>query len=132
MGVQTSDINFVLDTILVAAQDPGSAAVDHRLNVKKIGLMGPSLGGESSAQAARERIASGQNDIDAIVNLDADLSGEYGFVVNGKEVLNDTPYPVPIPTILSDDLTQRIAAIPNADQMVAVKHVVAGAARLRN
>ena len=127
MAVETSDINFVLDTILASAQDPGSAAVYHLVDGENIGLMGHSLGGEASAQHARERIASGQNDIDAVVNLDADLSGEYVDVVDGKEVLNDSPYPVPILTILSDELTRRIDAIPNANDVVAVKHVDATA-----
>ena len=124
MAVQTGDIHFVLDTILASAQDPGSAAVYHLVDGQKIGLMGHSLGGESSAQVARER-----KDIEAVVNLDADLSGEYVNVVDGKEVLNTSPYPVPILTILSDELTRRIAAIPNAGEVVAVKHVVATAAR---
>jgi dienelactone hydrolase len=127
MAVETSDINFVLDTILASAQDPGSAAVYHLVDGEKIGLMGHSLGGEASAQVARERIASGKNDIDAVVNLDADLSGEYVDVVDGKEVLNNSPYPVPILTILSDELERRIDAIPNATEVVAVKHVDATA-----
>jgi dienelactone hydrolase len=127
MAVETTDINFVLDTILASAQDPGSAAVYHLVDGGKIGLMGHSLGGEASAQVARERIASGRNDIDAVVDLDADLSGEYVDVVDGKEVLNNTPYPVPILTILSDELTKRIDAIPDATDVVAVKHVDATA-----
>ncbi len=127
MAAQTGDVNFVLDTILAAAQDPGSAAVYHLVDGAKIGLMGHSLGGESSAQVARERAAGGQNDIRAVVDLDADLAGEYVGVVDGKRLLNASPYPVPILVILSDELTRRIAAIPNADEVVAVKHVVATA-----
>jgi acetyl esterase/lipase len=129
MNIEATDINFVLDTILANAKDPGSAAVYHLVDGQKIGLMGHSLGGEASAQVARERVASGQNDIEAVVNLDADLSGEYVDVVDGKEVLNNSPYPVPILTILSDELTRRIAAIPNATDVVAVKHVDATAAQ---
>lgn len=127
MAVETSDINFVLDTILGSAQDPGSAVVYQLVDGERIGLMGHSLGGEASAQVARERAASGQNDIDAVVNLDADLSGEYVNVVDGKGVLNDSPYPVPILTILSDELARRIDAIPNASEVVAVRHVAATA-----
>lgn len=127
MTVETSDINFVLDTILANTRDPNSAVVYHLVDGEKIGLMGHSLGGEASAQVARERVASGQNDINAVVNLDADLSGEYLDVVDGKEVLNNIPYPVPILTILSDELTRRIDAIPNATNVVAVKHVDATA-----
>jgi hypothetical protein len=62
-----------------------------------------------------------------VVNLDADLSGEYLDMVNGKEVLNQTVYPVPILTILTDDLAQRIDRIPDAMDVVAVKHVTATA-----
>jgi dienelactone hydrolase len=127
MAIQTTDINFVLDTILASGQDSGSAAVYHLVDVKKIGLMGHSLGGESSAQVARERIASGQNDIGAVVNLDADLAGEYVDVVDGKEVLNNSFYPVPILTILSDELTRRIDRIPDAKDVIAIKHVTATA-----
>ena len=62
-----------------------------------------------------------------MINLDADLGGEYLDYVNGKYVMNDTPYPVPILTILSDDLMRGIAAIPDANTVVAVKHVTATA-----
>lgn len=127
MAVQTTDINFVLDTILASAQDSGSAAVYHLVDVKKIGLMGHSLGGESSAQVARERIASGKNDIGAVVDLDADPAGEYVGVVNGKPVLNNTPYPVPILIIVSDALAPGMAVIPDAADVIALKHVVATA-----
>jgi len=127
MAVQITDVNFVLDTILASARDPGSAAVYHLVDGKKIGLIGHSLGGESSAQVARERLASGQNDIGAVIDLDADLAGEYVDVANGRDVLNESPYPVPLLVILSDELALRIAAIPNAVDVVAVKHVVATA-----
>jgi dienelactone hydrolase len=122
MGLRIADINFVLDTILARVKDSGSGAVYRLIDPEKIGLMGHSLGGESSAQVARER-----NDIAAVVNLDADLGGEYVDFVDGKEVLNDTVYPVPILSILSDALARPIAAIPDAQDVVAVEHVTATA-----
>jgi len=85
-------------------------------------LMGHSLGGAASAQVARER-----NDIDAVINLDADLLGEYLDYVDGKYVMNDKVYPVPILTIFADDMMRLIAAIPDANTVVAVKHVSATA-----
>ncbi len=127
MAVETTGINFVLDKILASAQDQAAADVYQQVDGQNIGLMGHSLGGEASAQVARDRVASGKNDINAVVNLDADLSGEYVDVVNGKEVLNTSPYPIPILTILSDELTKRIDAIPDAKDVVAVKHVDATA-----
>jgi hypothetical protein len=44
--------------------------------------MGHSLGGAASAEVARER-----NDVDAVINLDADLFGEYVDYANGKYVM---------------------------------------------
>jgi dienelactone hydrolase len=122
MQLQTADINFVLDTILTNAQDNQAEAVYHLIDPGKIGLMGHSLGGESSAQVARER-----NDIGAVVNLDADLGGEYLDYVNGKYVMNDSVYPVPILTVLSDSMVRLISAIPDASKVVAVEHVSASA-----
>jgi predicted dienelactone hydrolase len=122
MALRIADINFVLDTILANIKDTGSGAVYQLIDPEKIGLMGHSLGGESSAQVARER-----NDIGAVVNLDADMAGEYVDFVNGREVLNDTVYPVPILTILSDTLVRLIAAVPDANDVIAVKHVTATA-----
>jgi dienelactone hydrolase len=122
MRLRTADINFVLDTILAQTQVAGSDAVYHLVDSEKIGLMGHSLGGESVAQVARER-----NDIGAVINLDADLAGEYLDYVNGKRVMNDTVYPVPILTILSDTLERLIAAVPDANTVVAVQHVTATA-----
>jgi dienelactone hydrolase len=122
MQLRTADINFVLDTILAQAQETGSDAVYQLIDPEKIGMMGHSLGGESSAQVARER-----NDIDAVINLDADLGGEYLDYVDGKYVMNDKVYPVPILTIFADDMVRLIAAIPDANTVVAEKHVTATA-----
>jgi len=122
MQLRIADINFVLDTILAQAQEAGSDPVYQLIDPEKIGLMGHSLGGESSAQVARER-----NDIDAVINLDADLAGEYLDYVDGKEVMNTKVYPVPILNILSDTLERLIAAIPDANTVIAVKHVTATA-----
>jgi dienelactone hydrolase len=122
MQYRTADIHFVLDTILAQTKEAGSDAVYQLIDPGKIGLMGHSLGGESSAQVARER-----NDIGAMINLDADLAGEYLDYVDGKEVLIDKVYPVPILTILSDTLERLIAAVPDANDVVAVQHVTATA-----
>jgi predicted dienelactone hydrolase len=127
MAIQTTDINFVLDTILANAQETGSAAVYHLVDIKNIGLMGHSLGGESSAQAARQRVASGKNDIGAVVDLDADPAGEYVDVVNGKPVFNNAPYPVPILFIVSDIFIPWLTAHPDAADLLALRHVIATA-----
>jgi dienelactone hydrolase len=120
MSLRIADINFVLDTILAKAKDSGSGAVYQMVDPGKIGLIGHSLGGESSAQVARER-----NDIGAVVNLDAELADEYVDYVNGKWVLNDKPYPVPLLNIFSDTLEGLMSTIPNQNDVIAVKHIIA-------
>lgn len=122
MQLRISDIHFVLESILAQTKVAGSDAVYQIIDPEKIGLMGHSLGGEASAQVARER-----NDIGAVINLDADLHGEYLDYVDGKEVMSDKVYPVPILTIFSDTLARLIAAVPDANTVVAVKHVTATA-----
>ncbi len=122
MIVPVGDIEFVLDTILARANDPGSEPVYQLVDPTKIGLMGHSLGGESAAEVARER-----NDISAVVNLDADLQGEYVSYTNGKNVLRDTVYPVPILNILADDLENLIIKVPDYQEVIAVEHVSATA-----
>ncbi len=122
LQLRTADIHFVLDTIRAQTRNTGADALYQRIDLEKIGLMGHSLGGASSAQVARER-----NDIDAVINLDADLFGEYLTYVDGKYVLNDTIYPVPLLTIYADDMVRLFDAIKDPTVTVAVKHVTATA-----
>ncbi|MCE1252576.1 MAG: acetylhydrolase [Anaerolineae bacterium] len=120
--LRTQDINFVLNTILNQTKNQNADPVYRLINPQKIGLMGHSLGAAASAQVARQR-----SDIGAVVNLDADLLGEYIEFKDGKNVLNPAPFPAPILSILADDMTRLINPIPDAENVVAVKHVDAGA-----
>jgi dienelactone hydrolase len=116
---RTDDIDFVLDTVVAKASGSSSEPVYQLIDPGKIGLMGHSLGGASSAEVARER-----DDVGAVVDLDADLMGDYLGYSNGKYELNDNVYPVPLLAILADDVVRLIAAVPNADATVAVQHVM--------
>ena len=122
MKLRTADIHFVLKTILAQAQDTGSDAVYRRIDPEKIGLMGHSLGAAAVAQVARER-----DDIDAVINLDGNLFGEYLDYADGRYVLNDTVYPVPILNVYTDTMVQLMAAIENPNDVIAVKHIAATA-----
>ena len=120
VGWRVDDIEFVLDTILANARDAGSGPVYGMIDPTEIGLIGHSLGGESSAEVGRER-----SDIGAVVNLDADLADEYVDYVDGKWTLNQTLYPVPILNIFSDALMRLMDAVPDSTDTVAVLHLIA-------
>ena len=49
------------------------------------------------------------------------------YYVNGKYVMNDKVYPVPLLNILTDTTERLIAAVPDAKDLVSVEHVTATA-----
>lgn len=106
LKVRTDDMNFVLDTIIKNAKDKGSDKVYQLIDTEKIGLFGHSLGGAASAKLGRDR-----QDIDAVINLDGDLLGEVVGFVDGKEVINEAVYPVPILSIYSDAMKQAMESV---------------------
>ncbi len=98
MKIRTEDENFVIDSILKeCAADPEDSLFSI-IDTKKIGLMGHSLGGATSAQIGRER-----DDIDAVIVLDGTMLGEEIAFENNTVVISDTPYPVPLLNIYAED-----------------------------
>lgn len=90
MAVRTADENFVLDTILAKAKE-GQEGPFRLIDPDKIGLFGHSMGGASSVQLGRER-----EDIDAVIDLEGTMLGEYIGFENGVELYNEEPYKVPV------------------------------------
>lgn len=90
MALRTADENFVIDTILEKAKggEDGPFAVVDR---EKIGLFGHSMGGASSVALGRIR-----KDIDAVIDLEGTMFGEYVGFEDGREIYNEAPYPVPL------------------------------------
>lgn len=122
MKVRTEDMNFVLDTIIKYAKDSSSNKVYQLIDTDKIGLIGHSLGGAASAQLGRER-----GDINAVINLDADLLGEYVGFVDGKPVVNHTIYSVPILSIYTNTMKQAFASVTDPDIVLPQKLISATA-----
>lgn len=105
LKVRTDDLNFVLDTVLQNAG--GSSDRGYRLiDTEKIGLFGHSLGGAASVQLGRDR-----PDVDAVINLDGTMLGEYLSIKDGKPVINYEIYPVPIFNIWTDDMKRAIDSV---------------------
>ncbi len=90
MKVRTGDMNFVLDTILEKA-DTVNEVPFSRIDGNEIGLFGHSLGGAASVQIGRER-----RDIDAVIDLEGTMLGEYAGFKDGMEIFNEEPYPIPL------------------------------------
>lgn len=90
LKVRTDDENFVLDTILAKAKS-GEDGPFSRINSDKIGLFGHSLGGASSVMLGRQR-----DDIDAVIDLEGTMLGEYVGYEDNDYVFLDEPYPLPL------------------------------------
>lgn len=109
MELRTGDENFVLDTLLKKAA-VGEEGPFSRINPDKIGLLGHSMGGASSAAVGRER-----GDIDAVVNLEGTMFGEYIGFENGSYLYNEAPYPIPLLDINSRTVHEQAKHIPDAE-----------------
>jgi dienelactone hydrolase len=122
LKVRTDDMNFVLNTIIKNAKDGCAGPVYQLIDTDKIGLLGHSLGGAAGAQLGRER-----SDIDAVINLDGELLGEYMDFKGGKYVVNDKIYPVPILSIYTDTMKQAMARITDPNIVIPNKLITATA-----
>ncbi len=105
MSVRDADINFAIDSIEAAsasgelddawyvATDADRAAVLQALGMTdtdKIGAMGHSIGGAAAMDVARQR-----DDIDAVVDLDGTMLGEFQ-TQGGTQASNPEPFPDPL------------------------------------
>ena len=90
METRSADMNFVVDTILeLAAKKVEGPFVS--IATDKIGLMGHSMGGATAVELGRERA-----DIDAVIDLEGTMAGEYVGFENGYEIYEEEPYLVPV------------------------------------
>lgn len=102
MELRTADMNFVLDTILEKAEtEEGLFAL---VDAERIGLFGHSMGGATAVGLGRER-----SDIDAVIDLEGTMAGEYVGFENGYELYNEEPYPVPLLDVNSRAVREQIA-----------------------
>lgn len=107
MAVRTHDMNFIIDTIMNNANSR-KEGVYKLIDTDRIGLMGHSLGGAASTQLGRDR-----NDIDAVVNIDGTMLGEYQGFKNGEPIINNEPYTVPLLSFYSQLVVDQLEANPD-------------------
>lgn len=108
MALRTADMHFVLDTILEKAEEEAPFSM---IDTDKIGLFGHSMGGATSVQIGRER-----DDIDAVIDLEGTMAGEYVGFENGYEIYNEEPYPVPVLDMNSQAARDQIAELQKEHQ----------------
>lgn len=103
--LRLDDVNFVIDSIESATMQHTIAdnwyvengnedvilGVLNQIDCDKIGMMGHSLGGATAVSIGRMR-----DDIDAVVDFDGTMIGEIVAVENGKDIIKDAPYDVPL------------------------------------
>lgn len=120
LKLRKDDVNFILDTIVKNASGD-SQKVYQLVDTDKIGLFGHSLGGAASLQLGRDR-----KDVDAVINLDGDMLGEYLGVKDGKPVVNQAVYPVPVLSIWTDDMKHLFETVETGVEM-PMKRIMATA-----
>jgi len=117
LKLRTDDINFVLEEILNNKHDEYVYKI---IDTEKIGLSGHSLGGATAAELGRMR-----KDIDAVIVIDGTMIGEEIDFVDGKSVLNNDVYPVPILNIYNDEhYNEALLNSSNYANMVASENAV--------
>lgn len=106
MALRSADMNFVLDTVLEKVQEEEDFFV--KVDSDKIGLFGHSMGGATSVQLGRER-----DDIDAVIDLEGTMLGEYVDFKDGYEVYNEEPYPIPVLDVNSEAVSKQAKELNN-------------------
>jgi dienelactone hydrolase len=97
MGIRTGDINFVMDCVLADAKQSDADTVYKLIDVKKIGVMGHSLGGSAALGIGRMR-----DDIGAVIALEAPFMCDITGVRNDEFVWNGETFPIPVLNVYSD------------------------------
>lgn len=103
MRVRTDDINLVIDTILEKSSN-NADDVYRLIDVKRIGVMGHSLGGSAALAMPRQR-----NDVSAVIALEAPFLHDIVGVENDKFIWRDAAYPVPVLNVYSDSSWSHLA-----------------------
>lgn len=95
MELRTKDENFILDQIIM--KTTADAQVPFcEINVDKIGLFGHSMGGATSVEVARMR-----TDIDAVIDLEGTMFGEYTGFEGGVQTFDETSFTIPVLDVYS-------------------------------
>jgi dienelactone hydrolase len=114
MATRTGDINLVLDAILQQA-DNGADAVYNLVDVRRIGVIGHSLGGAAALAIPRQR-----DDIAAVIALESPFLYDIVGVADGEFVWLEEVYPTPVLNIYSDSSWEHLHEWPQYGRNAAL------------
>jgi len=108
MHLRTSDMQFVLDTIMTYTASPGSPAVFSHILEDAVGVFGHSMGGATAAAIGRDR-----TDVDAVIVLDGTMMGEQSHMRKEGDS-SDAAYPKPILNLFNEEHGREAGALGDA------------------
>ncbi len=97
MKIRMDDMNFVIDTIITQAKENSDNSLYSLIDIEKIGVMGHSLGGSSALGIGKSR-----SDIQAVIALESPYLFDIKGVSNGKFIVDQMEYPIPVLNVYSD------------------------------
>ena len=124
MKLRVNDMNFALDELKKGAD--GKDTADYRfaddssktgtlealslIDTDKIGVMGHSMGGATAVEIGKER-----DDIDAVIDIDGTMLGSIIGAENGKYIIEDVEYHVPLFELKNADSYYELTEIEKMD-----------------
>jgi dienelactone hydrolase len=97
MSLRMGDIGFVIDNIKNKVENNDKDLLYSIIDIKRIGVMGHSLGGSAALGMGRIR-----DDISGVIALEAPFMYDIEGVEEGQFIFTDNKYPIPILNIYSD------------------------------
>ena len=124
MTLRVNDMNFALDELKKGADEKDTSAYwfadDSSKNgtlealdlidTDKIGVMGHSMGGATAVEIGKER-----DDIDAVIDIDGTMLGSIIGAENGKYIIEDVEYHVPLFELKNADSYYELIEIEKTD-----------------
>jgi dienelactone hydrolase len=121
MELRTADMNFVLDYIKEESSRDTAEGIYSLIDLDHIGVMGHSLGGATAAKIGRI-----DTDIDAVIVIDGTMMGEIIAFENGKDIITNDPYPIPLLNIYNESHYQEATETKDYPNMVAYTNALDG------